>query len=77
MPRRAPWAAKCSERLFTKAFVDKIDNGTYRFANTGTYSFTSDDGKFTNTVTGDGGTTINGLADAARCCTTCTPSWPA
>ena len=53
------------ERLFTKTFVDKIDNGTYRFANTGTYSFTSDDGKFTNTVTGDGGTTIKGLADAA------------
>jgi hypothetical protein len=53
------------ERLFSKAFVDKIDNGTYRFANTGTYSFTSDDGKFTNTVTGDGGTTIKGLADAA------------
>ena len=53
------------ERLFTKAFVDKIDNGTYSFANTGTYSFTSDDGKFTNTVTGDGETTIKGLADAA------------
>ena len=53
------------ERLFTKAFVDKIDNGTYRFANTGSYSFSSDDGKFTNTVTGDGTTTIKGLADAA------------
>ncbi|MEG1055537.1 MAG: histidine-type phosphatase, partial [Janthinobacterium sp.] len=53
------------ERLFSKPFVDKIDNGTYSFANTGTYSFTSDDGKFTNTVTGDGETTIKGLADAA------------
>jgi hypothetical protein len=53
------------ERLFTKAFVDKIDNGTYTFANTGTYSFTSDDGKFTNTLTGDGKTTVKGLADAA------------
>ena len=53
------------ERLFAKAFVDKIDNGSYSFANTGTYTFSSDDGKFTNTVTGDGKTTIKGLADAA------------
>ena len=53
------------ERLFAKAFVDKIDNGTYGFANTGSYTFSSDDGKFTNTVTGDGKTTIKGLADAA------------
>ncbi len=65
MPRRAPSGREVLERLFTKTFVDKIDNGTDRFANTGTYSFTSDDGKFTNTVTGDGGTTIKGLADAA------------
>ena len=53
------------ERLFAKTFVDKIDNGSYSFANTGTYTFSSDDGKFTNTVTGDGKTTIKGLADAA------------
>lgn len=52
------------ERLFTKAFVDKIDNGTYSFANTGTFSFTSDDGKFTNTQTGDGKTKIQSLSDA-------------
>ncbi|HEX7649941.1 MAG TPA: histidine-type phosphatase [Noviherbaspirillum sp.] len=54
------------ERLFTKAFVDKIDNGTYTFANTGTYSFTSDDGKFTNTLTGDGKTKVNGIVDAVE-----------
>jgi hypothetical protein len=53
------------ERLFSKAFVDKIDNGSYTFANTGTFSYTSDDGKFTNTQTGDGKTTIKSLADAA------------
>jgi hypothetical protein len=52
------------ERLFTKAFVDKIDAGTYTFANTGTQSFTSADGKFTNTLTGDGKTKILSLADA-------------
>jgi hypothetical protein len=53
------------ERLFTKGFVDKIDNGTYTFANTGTYSFVSDDGKFAPTVTGDGKTTVASLVDAA------------
>lgn len=53
------------ERLFTKAFVDKIDNGTYKFANTGTRSFSSDDGKFANTQTGDGKTKIESLAQAA------------
>ncbi|MES2260394.1 MAG: histidine-type phosphatase [Pseudomonadota bacterium] len=53
------------ERLFTKAFVDKIDNGTYKFANTGSYSFISDDGKFNPTVSGDGKTTVTSLVDAA------------
>jgi hypothetical protein len=53
------------ERLFTKAFVDKIDAGTYKFANTGTFSFTSDDGKFSSTLTGDGETPIGSAAEAA------------
>ncbi|HET7792694.1 MAG TPA: histidine-type phosphatase [Rhizobacter sp.] len=53
------------ERLFTKAFVDKIDAGTYKFANTGTRSFASDDGRFTNTQVGDGKTKISSLAEAA------------
>jgi hypothetical protein len=52
------------ERLFAKSFVDKIDNGTYTFANTGTFSYTSSDGKFTSTLTGDGKTKIASLADA-------------
>ncbi|MBM3115411.1 histidine-type phosphatase [Jeongeupia naejangsanensis] len=51
------------ERLFTKTFVDRIDNGTYSFANSGSFSFTSDDGKFTNTLTGDGKTTVKGIVD--------------
>ena len=53
------------EGLFTKAFVDKIDNKTYSFTNAGTYSFTSDDGMYSATVTGDGKTTVKTLADAA------------
>jgi hypothetical protein len=51
------------ERLFTPAFVDKIANGTYSFANTGTVTFTSDDGKFSPVLNGDGGTTIKSLGD--------------
>lgn len=51
-------------RLFTQDFVDKIEAGVYSFANTGTWSFTSSDGKFTNILTGDGKTTIKSLADA-------------
>lgn len=53
------------ERLFTKSFVDRIDSGKLNFANTGTMSFSSDDGKFTNRLTGDGKATIASLADAA------------
>ena len=53
------------ERLFTKAFVDKVDNGTYKFSNTGTQTFASDDGKFTNTLTGDGKSPIASVAEAA------------
>lgn len=53
------------ERLFTKAFVDKIESGAYSFANTGTFTFTSADGKFTSTLTGDGATQITSAAEAA------------
>jgi hypothetical protein len=53
------------EGLFTKAFVDKIDNKTYSFTNAGTYSFTSDDGMYSATVTGDGKTSVKTLTDAA------------
>lgn len=52
------------ERLFTKAFVDRIARGELAFANTGTMSFTSDDGKFTHTLTGDGKATIASPGDA-------------
>jgi len=54
------------ETLFTSDFVDKIDNGTYKFYNSGSYTFTSADGKYTNTVSGDGSTTVQSLSDAAN-----------
>lgn len=52
-------------RLFTSEFIDKIDAGTYSFANTSTRSYTSADGLFTNTLTGDGKTKIKSAVEAA------------
>lgn len=52
------------ERLFTKAFVDKVADGSYSFANSGTFSYTSADGKYAPSLTGDGKTTIKSLGDA-------------
>ncbi|SEF35319.1 hypothetical protein SAMN05518845_121115 [Variovorax sp. YR750] len=52
------------ERLFAKSFVDKIANGTYSFANTGSFSYTSDDGKFAPSLSGDGKTSIKSPGDA-------------
>ena len=53
------------ERLFTTDFLDKIDAGTYSFSNNSTRSYTSGDGLFTNTLTGDGKTKIKSSVDAA------------
>lgn len=54
------------QRLFTQDFVTKIDNGTYTFSNSGTFTFTSADGKYESTLTGPGGSpTIQSLTDAA------------
>jgi len=52
------------ERLFARSFVDKIADGTYSFANSGSFSYTSDDGKFSPNLSGDGKTTIKSLGDA-------------
>jgi len=51
-------------RLFNKSFIAKIDSGVYSFANTGTHSFTSADGLFTSTLSGDGKTKITSSATA-------------
>jgi hypothetical protein len=53
------------ERLFSKTFVDKIEAGTYKFANTGTQTYATDDGVYSSTLTGDGKTTIGSAAEAA------------
>lgn len=65
-PAAAANARTILEGLFTKAFVDKIDNGTYKFYNSGSFTFTSDDGKYTATVTGDNSVSIASLTDAAE-----------
>jgi hypothetical protein len=54
------------QTVFTKPFVDALDSGATHYANTGSYTFTSDDGLFTTTVTGDGTTQLNNLVDAAN-----------
>lgn len=53
------------QRLFTPAFVAGLNQGRYRSANTGTYSYSSADGKFTNTLSGDGDSVIASATDAA------------
>src|SRR5450830_164681 len=64
-PRLASAAKTVLERLFKPAFVSALKQGRYRVANTGTYSYTSVDGKFTNTLSGDGDTVIASATDAA------------
>lgn len=52
--------------LFTKSFVDLLDNGSTTYTNSGTFTFTSTDRKFTTTITGNGGTVIANVMDAAN-----------
>jgi hypothetical protein len=64
-PRLAEAARATLERLFTPDFIAALDQGRRRAANTGGFSYTSADGKFTNTLAGDGGTEIASATDAA------------
>ncbi|MDQ2822772.1 MAG: histidine-type phosphatase [Pseudomonadota bacterium] len=52
-------------RLFHPAFLDRLDRGQLQFANTGTRTFSSADGKFSSTLTGDGSEQIASSLDAA------------
>src|SRR5262249_54812581 len=54
------------ESIFTASFVDALDNGQTHYTNAGTFSYTSDDGLFTTSVVGDGGTTLANVVDAAN-----------
>lgn len=66
---RQPQVASASrtalERLFSTTFLDRLDRGQLRAANIGTRSFSSADGKFSSTLTGDGSEQIASSLDAA------------
>lgn len=64
-PRLIQAANTVLERLFKPAFIAGLRQGRYRFSNTGNHSFTSADGKFTNTLSGEGDETIATPVDAA------------
>jgi len=52
-------------KLFTPAFIAALDQGHLSAANTGTRSYTSADGKFTNDLSGNGEAKIASTVDAA------------
>jgi hypothetical protein len=54
------------QRLLKPAFLARLAQGKYRFDNGGTMSFRSADGKFINTVHGDGNSSISTPLEAAR-----------
>jgi hypothetical protein len=68
-PARQPAAAKHArqvlERLFTPAFLAQFNGGATSYADTGSYTFTSADGKLTRTLKGSGKTAIRSLNAAA------------
>ncbi|MBA5604667.1 histidine-type phosphatase [Duganella sp. FT3S] len=63
-PRLAEAAQVVLARLFTPAFVASFSQGR-RSTNSGTYSYTSNDGKLVQTLTGDGHTVIDNPTSAA------------
>ena len=68
-PARQPAAAKHArqvlERLFTPAFLAQFNGGATSYADTGSYTFTSADGKLTRTLKGSGKTAIRSMNAAA------------
>ncbi|KVA53466.1 histidine acid phosphatase [Burkholderia cepacia] len=65
-PQAADVAKTVLSALVSQAFIAKLGTSGYTFANTGTYAFTSADGKFTNTLKGDGKTKIATAVDAVN-----------
>ncbi|MBY4767910.1 histidine-type phosphatase [Burkholderia ambifaria] len=65
-PQVAEVAQTVLAALVSQAFIAKLGTDGYTFANTGTYMFTSSDGKFTNTLKGDGKTKIASAVDAVN-----------
>ncbi|KVH57032.1 histidine-type phosphatase [Burkholderia cepacia] len=65
-PQAADVAQTVLSALVSQAFIAKLGTSGYTFANTGTYAFTSADGKFTNTLKGDGKTKIATAVDAVN-----------
>ncbi|WP_175780289.1 histidine-type phosphatase [Burkholderia anthina] len=65
-PQVAQVAQTVLSALVSQAFIAKLGTDGYTFANTGTYAFTSTDGKFTNTLKGDGKTKIASAVDAVN-----------
>lgn len=53
-------------RLFKDEFIDRLERHVYRFTNSGTLSFSSDDGAFTSTLTGNQKASIESAVDAAH-----------
>ena len=64
-PASMTMARAVLETVFTKPFLDALDNGTATYSNTGTFTFVSDDQKFTAKLTGDGTTVLKTSIDAA------------
>lgn len=64
-PEAAAHARHVLERLFAPAFLDQLERGTTSYADTGSYTFTSADGKLTRTMAGNGKTAIRSLNAAA------------
>ncbi|MGK5048367.1 histidine-type phosphatase [Janthinobacterium sp. GB4P2] len=68
-PARQPAATKHArqvlERLFTPAFLAQFNGGATSYADTGSYTFTSADGKLTRTLKGSGKTAIRSMNAAA------------
>lgn len=64
-PSLATAAHAVLAQLFHTGFITELEQGRIKAGNTGTYSFTSQDGKFTNQLTGDGETEIRSPVEAA------------